>query len=204
MNVYIDNQKIDVQIEAQDSLDTVIKTVENFLKNSGRVMFEIKVDGQDIGEIEAKDISSIEEVEFFTKSAGIIALESLQEMNDYIERLNAGVKLLVEELNNGDDKQKVSKMTLDAINGLEWVYNILCSIENISSINYGDIGFQKPFDRFQDILKDILESLEDKDDMLLADLMEYEIPDSIEEIKEYLPKIYDYILEEEKKLSTKS
>ena len=204
MNVYIDNQKIDVQIEAQDSLDTVIKTVENFLKDSGRVMFEIKVDGQDIGEIEAKDISSIEEVEFFTKSAGIIALESLQEMNDYIERLNAGVKLLVEELNNGDDKQKVSKMTLDAINGLEWVYNILCSIENISSINYGDIGFQKPFDRFQDILKDILESLEDKDDMLLADLMEYEIPDSIEEIKEYLPKIYDYILEEEKKLSTKS
>ena len=95
-------------------------------------------------------------------------------------------------------------MTLDAINGLEWVYNILCSIENISSINYGDIGFQKLFDRFQDILKDILESLEDKDDMLLADLMEYEIPDSIEEIKEYLPKIYDYILEEEKKLSTKS
>ena len=121
MNVYIDNQKIDVQLEEKDSLDTVIKTVENFLKNSGRVMFEIKVDGQDIGEIEAKDISSIEEVEFFTKSAGIIALESLQEMNDYIERLNAGVKLLVEELNNGDDKQKVSKMTLDAINGSEWI-----------------------------------------------------------------------------------
>ena len=163
MNVYIDNQKIDVQLEEKDSLDIVIKTVENFLKNSGRVMFEIKVDGQDIGEIEAKDISTIEEVEFFTKSAGIIALESLQEMNDYIERLNAGVKLLVEELNNGDDKQKVSKMTLDAINGLEWVYNILCSIENISSINYGDIGFQKPFDRFQDILKDILESLENID-----------------------------------------
>lgn len=204
MNVYIDNQKIDVQLEAQDSLDTIIKTVENFLKNSGRVIFEIKVDGQDIGEIEAKDISSIEEVEFFTKSAGIIALESLQEMNDYMDRLNSGVKILVEELNNGDDKQKISKMTLDAINGLEWIYNILCSIENISTVNYAEIGFQKPFDRFQDILKDILESLEDKDDMLLADLMEYEIPDSIEEIKEYLPKIYDYILEEEKKLSTKS
>ena len=40
--------------------------------------------------------------------------------------------------------------------------------------------------------------------MLLADLMEYEIPDIIDEIREHLPKIYDYLLEEEKKESIKS
>lgn len=204
MNVYIDNQKIDVQMEAKDSLDTVIKTVENFLKNSGRVIVEIRVDGQDMGEIQSKDISSIEDVEFFTKSARIIALEAIQEMNEYSERLKSGVKVLVEEINSGEDQQKISKMTLDAINGLEWIYNIFFSIENISGINYGEIGFQKPFDRFQDILRDILESLEDKDNMLLADLMEYEIPDSIDEIREHLPKIYDYLLEEEKRESIKS
>ena len=198
MNIYIDNSKLDFQIEIDDTLDTIVKSVEEFAKNNGRVVVEVKVDGKDLGELENKGIATIEDIEFFTKSGRIIALEAIQEMNAYIERLKNGSKQLVDEINNGDGG-KISQMTLDAIDGLEWIYNILYSIENISTINYTEIGFQKTFDKYQDIIRDILESLEDKDEMLLADLMEYEIPDIVEEIKEFLPKIYDMLLEEEKR-----
>ena len=198
MNIYIDNSKLDFQIEIDDTLDTIVKSVEEFAKNNGRVVVEVKVDGKDLGELENKGIATIEDIEFFTKSGRIIALEAIQEMNAYIERLKNGSKQLVDEINNGDGG-KISQMTLDAIDGLEWIYNILYSIENISTINYIEIGFQKTFDKYQDIIRDILESLEDKDEMLLADLMEYEIPDIVEEIKEFLPKIYDMLLEEEKR-----
>ena len=198
MNIYIDNSKLDFQIEIDDTLDTIVKSVEEFAKNNGRVVVEVKVDGKDLGELENKGIATIEDIEFFTKSGRIIALEAIQEMNGYIERLKNGSKQLVDEINNGDGG-KISQMTLDAIDGLEWIYNILYSIENISTINYTEIGFQKTFDKYQDIIRDILESLEDKDEMLLADLMEYEIPDIVEEIKEFLPKIYDILLEEEKR-----
>ena len=198
MNIYIDNSKLDFQIEIDDTLDTIVKSVEEFAKNNGRVVVEVKVDGKDLGELENKGIATIEDIEFFTKSGRIIALEAIQEMNAYIERLKNGSKQLVDEINNGDGG-KISQMTLDAIDGLEWIYNILYSIENISTINYTEIGFQKTFDKYQDIIMDILESLEDKDEMLLADLMEYEIPDIVEEIKEFLPKIYDMLLEEEKR-----
>lgn len=203
MNIYIDNSKLDFQIEIDDTLDTIVKSVEEFAKNNGRVVVEVKVDGKDLGELENKGIATIEDIEFFTKSGRIIALEAIQEMNAYIERLKNGSKQLVDEINNGDGG-KISQMTLDAIDGLEWIYNILYSIENISTINYIEIGFQKTFDKYQDIIRDILESLEDKDEMLLADLMEYEIPDIVEEIKEFLPKIYDMLLEEEKKESMSS
>jgi len=203
MNIYIDNSKLDFQIEIDDTLDTIVKSVEEFAKNNGRVVVEVKVDGKDLGELENKGIATIEDIEFFTKSGRIIALEAIQEMNAYIERLKNGSKQLVDEINNGDSG-KISQMTLDAIDGLEWIYNILYSIENISTINYGEIGFQKTFDKYQDIIRDILESLEDRDEMLLADLMEYEIPDIVEEIKEFLPKIYDMLLEEEKKESMSS
>ena len=203
MNIYIDNSKLDFQIEIDDTLDTIVKSVEEFAKNNGRVVVEVKVDGKDLGELENKGIATIEDIEFFTKSGRIIALEAIQEMNAYIERLKNGSKQLVDEINNGDGG-KISQMTLDAIDGLEWIYNILYSIENISTINYTEIGFQKTFDKYQDIIRDILESLEDKDEMLLADLMEYEIPDIVEEIKEFLPKIYDMLLEEEKKESMSS
>ncbi len=203
MNIYIDNSKLDFQIEIDDTLDTIVKSVEEFAKNNGRVVVEVKVDGKDLGELENKGIATIEDIEFFTKSGRIIALEAIQEMNGYIERLKNGSKQLVDEINNGDGG-KISQMTLDAIDGLEWIYNILYSIENISTINYTEIGFQKTFDKYQDIIRDILESLEDKDEMLLADLMEYEIPDIVEEIKEFLPKIYDMLLEEEKKESISS
>lgn len=203
MNIYIDNSKLDFQIEIDDTLDTIVKSVEEFAKNNGRVVVEVKVDGKDLGELENKGIATIEDIEFFTKSGRIIALEAIQEMNGYIERLKNGSKQLVDEINNGDGG-KISQMTLDAIDGLEWIYNILYSIENISTINYTEIGFQKTFDKYQDIIRDILESLEDKDEMLLADLMEYEIPDIVEEIKEFLPKIYDMLLEEEKKESMSS
>ena len=198
MNIYIDNSKLDFQIEIDDTLDTIVKSVEEFAKNNGRVVVEVKVDGKDLGELENKGIATIEDIEFFTKSGRIIALEAIQEMNAYIERLKNGSKQLVDEINNGDGG-KISQMTLDAIDGLEWIYNILYSIENISTINYTEIGFQKTFDKYQDIIRDILESLEDKDEMLLADLMEYEIPDIVEEIKEFLPKIYEFLLEEEKR-----
>ena len=198
MNIYIDNSKLDFQIEIDDTLDTIVKSVEEFAKNNGRVVVEVKVDGKDLGELENKGIATIEDIEFFTKSGRIIALEAIQEMNAYIERLKNGSKQLVDEINNGDGG-KISQMTLDAIDGLEWIYNILYSIENISTINYTEIGFQKTFDKYQDIIMDILESLEDKDEMLLADLMEYEIPDIVEEIKEFLPKIYEFLLEEEKR-----
>lgn len=203
MNIYIDNSKLDFQIEIDDTLDTIVKSVEEFAKNNGRVVVEVKVDGKDLGELENKGIATIEDIEFFTKSGRIIALEAIQEMNAYIERLKNGSKQLVDEINNGDSG-KISQMTLDAIDGLEWIYNILYSIENISTINYGEIGFQKTFDKYQDIIREILESLEDRDEMLLADLMEYEIPDIVEEIKEFLPKIYDMLLEEEKKESMSS
>lgn len=203
MNIYIDNSKLDFQIEIDDTLDTIVKSVEEFAKNNGRVVVEVKVDGKDLGELENKGIATIEDIEFFTKSGRIIALEAIQEMNGYIERLKNGSKQLVDEINNGDGG-KISQMTLDAIDGLEWIYNILYSIENISTINYTEIGFQKTFEKYQDIIRDILESLEDKDEMLLADLMEYEIPDIVEEIKEFLPKIYDMLLEEEKKESMSS
>ena len=203
MNIYIDNSKLDFQIEIDDTLDTIVKSVEEFAKNNGRVVVEVKVDGKDLGELENKGIATIEDIEFFTKSGRIIALEAIQEMNGYIESLKNGSKQLVDEINNGDGG-KISQMTLDAIDGLEWIYNILYSIENISTINYTEIGFQKTFDKYQDIIREILESLEDKDEMLLADLMEYEIPDIVEEIKEFLPKIYDMLLEEEKKESMSS
>ena len=198
MEIFLDNQKLDIQIEIADTIDTIVKSVEEFAKNNGRVVVEVKVDGKDLGELENKGIATIEDIEFFTKSGRIIALEAIQEMNGYIERLKNGSKQLVDEINNGDGG-KISQMTLDAIDGLEWIYNILYSIENISTINYTEIGFQKTFDKYQDIIRDILESLEDKDEMLLADLMEYEVPDIIEELREYIPKIYEFLLEEEKR-----
>lgn len=198
MEIFLDNQKLDIQIEIADTIDTIVKSVEEFAKNCGRVVVEIKIDGNDIGNVENKSIEMIEEIEFFTKSGRIIALEALQEMNNYLERLKNGSVNLAAKINRGENAE-VSQMTLVAIDGLEWIYNIFYSIEGISGIDYKEMGFSKIFDRYQDILKEILESLEDKDEMLLADLMEYEVPDIIEELREYIPKIYEFLLEEEKR-----
>lgn len=101
MNIYIDNSKLDFQIEIDDTLDTIVKSVEEFAKGNGRVVVEVKVDGKDLGELENKGIATIEDIEFFTKSGRIIALEAIQEMNAYIERLKSGSKQLVDEINNG-------------------------------------------------------------------------------------------------------
>jgi hypothetical protein len=52
MEIFLDNQKLDIQIEIADTIDTIVKSVEEFAKNCGKVVVEIKIDGNDIGNVE--------------------------------------------------------------------------------------------------------------------------------------------------------
>lgn len=197
MNILIDNQKIDITLEKQDTISDIIKQLEEFVIERGRIVSEIIVDGQSFYTSEI-NLGKAENIEIITKTPRVIFLESLQEMNIYMDKFQIGIEKIVDYLAQ-DNQREAMKLIVDGISGLEWIYNVFYSLKNVSDINFEDIGFDSVFERFQQLMEELVESLELKDNIMLSDLLEYEVSEVLNEIKDYLPDIYDYIMEEERK-----
>jgi len=204
MNIFLDNNKIDITLEANDKLKTIIESMERFAVEQGRIISEISIDGKSYYEPDIDiPISQISNIEVYTKTPRLVFLETMQEMNSYFEKFELGIGKIVDLLAQ-DKSKEAMHLILDAITGLEWIYNAFSSLQSISDIDFEDIGFNNVFERYQQLLEEILDCLEMKDNIMLSDLLEYEMIEVLEEIKEFLPIIYDYVLDEEKNSILKS
>jgi len=197
MNIFIDNEKIDITLEKEDTLKSVLSHLENFVFEKGRVISEWIIDGKSFYTIDI-NLEKAENIEIITKTPRIVFLESLQEMNTYIEKFQIGIEHIVDYLSQ-DNEREAMKLIVDGISGLEWIYNVFFSLKSVSEINFEEIGFDSVFEKFQQLVEELVESLEMKDNIMLSDLLEYEVSEILNEIKDYLPDIYDYVMEEERK-----
>lgn len=197
MNIYIDGENLEAKIEKNDSLDSIIATVEKIVSENSRVIYEIRINGELLAKVNELNINEINDLEFFTKRPKILILEAMQDSLDYIEKLKEGIDRLIGLLVNEEEKVAM-ELVVEIINGLEWIHNILNSIEQTTNLNYIDIGFQDCYDRFKDTVAELLEALENSDMIMLSDLFEFEILEILDEMMDNFPKIYDIVLEEEK------
>ncbi len=198
MEIYINGENLEFELGKEDSLNSIIKTVKEYLKEQKQSVIEIKINDKNIDDIGSLNLSEVKKINFETRTTEKLLLESLQEVNIYIDKLKLGVESIVDYLSNNNEKEAM-ELIVQAINGLEWIYNILDSVEKLAIVNYNEASFGDVFLKYENILSEILDSLENKDFIMLSDLLEFEIGDIMDEIKEKLPKVYNFILNEETK-----
>lgn len=197
MKIFINNAEIENIGDVRD-ISSVIEYAEKMAAESDSIIEAVFINGIVIDEIEELAADKIEKVEIFTKKTGILILESLQEMNEYIVKLKSGIEGAVNMFQDDNERDAMIKME-EISDGLEWIYNILESAEALKKIDYKEIEFTNVLEKFRNILPEILESLENKDNIMLSDLLNYELSPVIDEIAKNIPVIYDKILEHEKK-----
>ncbi|BDU51071.1 hypothetical protein [Haliovirga abyssi] len=203
MEIFIDKVKVDADIEKTDDLDTIIKEVENFIKETGKVIISINIDGRALEDVDNVTINEVKKIEFETQIPQVLLLESFQEMNNYIYKLKDGIQNIVNLLAIEEESEAFT-IIVQLTNGLEWIDNVFSSVKEILGIEFKKIEFDELIESFQNIVESIVESIEDRDYVLLSDILEYELLDMLEDIEKKLPILYDEILEDGKNKYMKS
>ncbi|MGE5604579.1 MAG: hypothetical protein ACM3YE_02690 [Bacteroidota bacterium] len=94
--------------------------------------------------------------------------ETIETYNEYLEKMILAVKHFCEDLQETDFKEL--GMTMPAIaEGLEWIYDAAGCFKDLGKIN------NTYYSSYEMIVKNLSEALENKDYMLLHDLMEFEL-----------------------------
>jgi len=99
--------------------------------------------------------------------------ETLKTANEYMNNLISGVKHSVELLYGGNETEGFS-MIPSICEGIQWITQVLVLTGNKNK-DLVDILFKK--------LEEIVESFENKDYILVADLLNYELLQVLEDIK---------------------
>ena len=98
-------------------------------------------------------------------------IEILQTAVEYLERLYPAVIAATNDLRTGDITPAYK--TLGSISeGLEWLFNVITLTQDVHKIDAIAL---------KNIMSEMIEALENEDSGLIADLLEYEIGDKLNE-----------------------
>lgn len=112
-------------------------------------------------------------------------LEALATAHSYIQTLYDNIKEVIEDTRVKSDRDNSEKL-VQIFDGLEWVLEVIVLTQ--------DIQLQKiNVDNIKNILHEIIDALQNADFLIIADLLEYEILEKLEEWYEQIGQTMDIL-----------
>lgn len=106
---------------------------------------------------------------------GRLMRETLEQAEEYIPKLIVGINVIANELRTGMENETAASMLNDAIDGLEWI-NDAVNLTIDFWVNKDVIEA----DALKDPLAMMAEAMQNRDHILLADVLDYEIKPVLE------------------------
>lgn len=174
----LDNSQLDI--------NELFEMLEGVLLKEGLFFSHFIIDGKEVhSDYEVfiqENISTINDIEVITYTVNEFIGELLVSLNEYTERAIPEIELMVEEFYQGP-KENTWAALHQLLEGLEWIYETIKSIDktkhNISNWN----DFIAVAATFEIELPNLLEAIENKDNILTADIVQYEILPQFQEIQ---------------------
>ena len=113
-----------------------------------------------------------------------IMYEALNELNSYLARLNKGINDAVEYFRSEKEDEGI-KLLIQIIEGLQWSMEVVFKTKPILE----EYGINLDEGQLKELFKELISGLENKDYILIADLLEYEILELIRSWQEGLKKM---------------
>ena len=183
---YVDQREILPPLDIS-SLDKVLKHVETVHLPPNSIVRQINVDGRPLAaEMFADGSSEIlsrmetrEKIEFFTGTVNEIACESIKEAIVYLERVKTVAPSLAEEFQVSPGPQTFDSLR-ELYEGFYWLTLLLDRLNNNFHICLDDVFIHEVsakihHQKFVSILKQLVQSQEKGDLVLISDLLEFEI-----------------------------
>jgi len=175
--------------EFRNKLDKRIikKIIINEVEINERYLAESMIDKEDI-----------DEIKIITQSTGDLIEETLNEINSYLPKLRAGSLDTVNLFRKGDLNQANNKLQL-ILDGLNWYTESTKNIVNLLDSEDLQKDFRNKLLALNNFLKEIHEAQENDDNILIADILEFEIIDSIDEFISLNDKVIKLVRKESDK-----
>jgi len=171
--------------------------LQTSLKENNLVIIEAKVNGIKTGNdlSELADSNDIENISLIVGTPGQVMFEGLETAMTYLPILQTGLTDIAVFLQEGREGEGISKF-IQAVTGLEWLGKILSGAAAILDEETLRNSF-KSVESYSQKLAELLEGWENRDYVLIADLLEYEIVPFIEEMMPLIKETLDKLREKE-------
>ena len=193
VDFYINGQKVDVQIEDEQTVGDVLKSFESTCEENNAAVIGISVDGKQItadlfDEEAAKPLSENTKFEFSIVTINEIkaSFAKLSELFNELANQMEGVPVALQSGKNLEVSESIKKLA-DSIDQFCHIATLASLFpETFSSESLNGINFKDFFAEFSPILKDFEDALQNNDTVMLGDLSEYEICPRLKEISKAL------------------
>ena len=154
------------------------------LNSQGLIAYEIKInDSQTLYQLESikwEELAEDSNIEIIAVSGVEYCLLTLKDAVPYISRLLIGLKK-IHDLYREEKIEEASSLLREAIDGIEWINNIILQIEPVLGLDYqtmklkGGESVASYYQKYSDSLTRLTEVLQENDYFMAADILEYEI-----------------------------
>ena len=193
IDFFINGQKVDVQIEDEQTIGDVLKSFESTCEENEAAVIGITVDGKQItaelfDEEAAKPLGKDSKFEFsiVTKNDIKASFAKLAELFNELALQMEGVPVALQSGKNLEVSESIKKLA-DSIDQFCHIATLASLFpETFTASSLGGMNFKDFFADFSPILKDFEDALQNNDTVMLGDLSEYEICPRLKEISEAL------------------
>ncbi|MCZ8536938.1 hypothetical protein M9R32_07055 [Paenisporosarcina quisquiliarum] len=135
-------------------------------------------------------INEIGRIEVFAQTVIEFVNDILLSAEDYIIRANPELGTLAEEFYDNPNSDSWSRFS-QLLDGLQWLSDMILLIgdSTVKPLNWG--GYVKVSNEMQGILKNLEEALQNEDNVLIGDLIEYEIIENFKALGKEIQKSID-------------
>lgn len=191
------NKKEETLVYTGETLGDLMVYIEQGNLTQGKVILSIKIDGKefslDSSEIRQAQLSEIKTLELEVSTLSGIIDKNIENADDYLKRLIPGIQKAAELFRMGNE-QEANQFFINIIDGMDWftqVLDIIFAAKEMSPTTIIDgKSIQDRQTNFVGFTQQMVEANKNKDWVLLADLLEYEILPYYKEWSNFLPQFH--------------
>lgn len=186
MRIILDGIDKCVEDSCRDSIENIFKRINCEVSKTGRIVVEIFINGEKVRELSKFSVEEVEIIEINTKKPNILLLETLLELERYIDRFLYNIDLIIEALEFGQVSDAIDTL-LEGINGLEWIFGVLESTEELLGMEENELDLI--FEKANNVMAELIVALETKSYEDIKRELSFSLYGLLVEIKDRIPDL---------------
>lgn len=172
---------------SKQGLEQLINMINEKLTEKDVFFSHMIIDGEEVydepTEYILSNIENIKNIDVKTKTINEFVADLIVSLNDYTGRAIPEIQNLVDQFYQKPSSESWS-MLEQLLEGIEWIYQTIKNIDKTSKSQYRWDEYIKVAATFEAELPNLMDALENKDAVLVADIVQYEILPQFEIIRD--------------------
>ena len=180
-----------------ETLGDIFDQVHKKCEADGEIISHLLIDDKEaaLDSMAARKTSTadVKSLEIETATLAEILERNILNAQNYLQKLLPGIEKTAEIFRSGNE-QEANQLFLQIIDGMDWFSQVMEIVIQVKQFEpdrpiYNGKSLKDQKNQFADLTRQMLEANKNKDWVLLADLLEYELLPYYQEWNDFLPKI---------------